>query len=151
MERLQQIVAHLQPSNLSTESILNTSKGFANHVVDQASQVDWSNLPSKTAQYVSENPKSLLWGAVQVGTFLCPGVVTGPLMHVAGFTGAGPAAGSAAAWAQSHMAPVARQGVFAYVQSTAMKGYGRTVVEGVARGMVLAPRAAAGAWRYFRG
>lgn len=93
MERLQQIVAHLQPSNLSTESILNTSKGFANHVVDQASQVDWSNLPSKTAQYVSENPKSLLWGAVQVGTFLCPGVVTGPLMHVAGFTGAGPAAG----------------------------------------------------------
>lgn len=49
------------------------------------------------------------------------------------------------------MAPVARQGVFAYVQSTAMKGYGRTVVEGVARGMVLAPRAAAGAWRYFRG
>ncbi|KJK61370.1 hypothetical protein P875_00042414 [Aspergillus parasiticus SU-1] len=78
-------------------------------------------------------------------------MVTGPLMHVAGFTSTGPAAGSAAAWAQRYMAPVAGQRGFAYVQSAAMKGHGRTIVEGVARGMVLALRAAAGAWRYFRG
>ncbi|KAE8420564.1 hypothetical protein BDV36DRAFT_106977 [Aspergillus pseudocaelatus] len=151
MERLQQIVAHLQPSNLSTESLLNTSKGLANHVVDQASQVDWSNLPNKTVQYVSENPKSVLWGAVQVGTFFCPGIVTGPLMHAAGFTSVGPAAGSVASWAQSHIAPIAGQGFFAHVQSAAMNGYGRVIVDGAARGMVLAPRAVAGAWRYFRG
>ncbi|KAB8256410.1 hypothetical protein BDV32DRAFT_95726 [Aspergillus pseudonomiae] len=150
MERLQQIVAHLTPSNITTESILNTSKILVNHAVDQASQIDWSHLPQNTVHYVSENPKSVLWGAVQAGAFICPGMVTGPLMHAAGFTSAGPAAGSVASWAQSHITPIAGQGIFAHVQSAAMNGYGRAIVDGVARGMVLAPRAAAGAWRYFR-
>ncbi|KAE8376392.1 hypothetical protein BDV26DRAFT_282678 [Aspergillus bertholletiae] len=151
MERLQQTIAHLNPSTIPIEPILNTSQALYNYTKDQAAQVDWSNLPNQTAQYVSENPKSVVWGAVQIGTFFCPGMVTGPLMHIAGFTITGPAAGSVAAWAQSYIAPIAGQGVFAHIQSAAMNGYGRAAVEGVTRGMVLAPRAAAGVWRYFWG
>ncbi|KAE8371133.1 hypothetical protein BDV26DRAFT_299068 [Aspergillus bertholletiae] len=151
MEQIGQIVAQLNPSNISTDSIFHVSKGLVTQAIDQASQVDWPNLPRYTAQYVSENPKSILWAAVQAGAFICPGMVTGPLMQAAGFTSAGPAAGSVASWAQRYITPIAGQGIFAHVQSAAMNGYGRTIVNGVARGMVLAPRAAAGAWRYFRG
>ncbi|KAE8384677.1 hypothetical protein BDV23DRAFT_189009 [Aspergillus alliaceus] len=151
MERLRQIAAHFNLSGLPTAPIVTISKACFSHVREQVTQVDLSNALNRTVQSVSENPKTALWNGVQVAAVLCPGMITVPILSQAGFTSLGPAAESAASWAQPKMGSVVGRGTFAYVQSAGMGGYGRPVVEGVARVVILMPRAAGRTWRYFRG
>lgn len=151
MERLRQIAAHFNMSGLPTAPIVTISKACFSHAREQVAQVDLSNALNRTVQYVSENPKTALWNGVQIAAFVCPGLVTVPFLNGVGFTGLGPAANSVASWAQRKVGPVVGRGMFAYVESAAMGGYGRPAVEGVARVVILMPQAAGRAWRCFRG
>ncbi|KAI9657390.1 MAG: hypothetical protein M1821_003072 [Bathelium mastoideum] len=71
---------------------------------------------------------SLISGLV----FVCPWLLTGPLLGLLGFGALGPVAGSIAAWLQSVISPVAGGSLFAILQSAGMGGVGALVVNGVA-------------------
>ncbi|KAK7545633.1 hypothetical protein IWX49DRAFT_640369 [Phyllosticta citricarpa] len=95
--------------------------------------IKWEDLPENIKTYVQENPREAGFRVVGGVVFFAPGLITGPLLGMLGFTAAGPAAGSIAAAWQASIGPVAARGFFATLQSAATGGYGAPVVGGVVR------------------
>ncbi|KAL1955499.1 hypothetical protein VTO42DRAFT_8525 [Malbranchea cinnamomea] len=62
-----------------------------------------------------------------------PGLLTGPVYSLLGFTPLGPQAGSLAASIQSSIGNVASRSLFAHLQSAAMSGYGGATVNAAVR------------------
>ncbi|KAF7588449.1 hypothetical protein BBP40_005713 [Aspergillus hancockii] len=143
MERLRQIAAHLYPHLSSLHGpILGASRASLSHVKNYAAQVDWSNALKNAMQYSKENPIKVIWKTLNVVVLLLPGVVAGPFLQAIGFTRLGPAANSIATWWHAFLGDAVGGGIFAYVQSAGMGGYGRVLVENGFRVLVLVPHAA---------
>ena len=118
---------------------------------EQFAAVDWDALPQQTRDWITEHPYQTAFYVVNGVVFLAPGLVTGPMLGILGFTRAGPAAGPAAAAAEAAIGPVAARGGFATLQSAAMGGYGAAVVAGGTQAGALIASGAVAAWNYFEG
>ncbi|PSN69109.1 hypothetical protein BS50DRAFT_619792 [Corynespora cassiicola Philippines] len=92
---------------------------------------------------VDMHPVRAVFHIVKGILVLAPGIIAGPVLALAGFTGAGVAAGSIAAGVQSLMRTVTAGSTFATLQSAAMGGYGTSAVAEVVRGAVIASEARA--------
>lgn len=90
-----------------------------------------TNVPAVVHKWVTANPGQ---AALLIGNgilIFTPAALTGPLLATMGFGASGPVAGSVAAWLQSILGNVGAHSVFAYLQSTAMGGYGVATVNGL--------------------
>ncbi|KAL6152686.1 hypothetical protein ACJQWK_11340 [Exserohilum turcicum] len=98
-------------------------------------------------RYVVEHPIRTLGHVGSAALLVAPGIITAPLLAVAGFTGSGVAAGSLAAAVQSGLGTVSAGSTFAVLQSAAMGGYGAGTVAAVAGGTAVAAEAVGAAAR----
>lgn len=71
-------------------------------------------------RYVVEHPIRTLGHVGSAALLVAPGIITAPLLAVAGFTGSGVAAGSLAAAVQSGLGTVSAGSTFAVLQSAAV-------------------------------
>ncbi|KAJ9626524.1 hypothetical protein H2203_004157 [Taxawa tesnikishii (nom. ined.)] len=104
------------------------------------SQVPWSSIPTELKTWIKNNPKQTAF-MIAVIVF-CPAMLSAPALAALGFTSAGPAAGSAAAFIQSTLGTAA---AFSAMQSAAMGGYGIGATNGV--GAAIGAAGGALAWK----
>ncbi|KAF2829874.1 hypothetical protein CC86DRAFT_176537 [Ophiobolus disseminans] len=106
----------------ASDAIANTFRQFAPPIV----------------RYVVQHPIRTTGHVLSGMLLLVPGIITAPLLAMAGFASRGIAAGSLAAAIQSGMgAAIPAGGTFAVLQSAAMGGYGAAAVANVAARVVV--------------
>ncbi|WVW79262.1 hypothetical protein I302_101229 [Kwoniella bestiolae CBS 10118] len=91
--------------------------------------MNWDDLPETIKQYIEDHPYQSAFYVINGVVFIAPGLVWGPVLWLLGFSGIGPAAASAASFAQSLVHPVVSKGVFAVFQSAKMGGYGVRIMD----------------------
>ncbi|KAK4448411.1 hypothetical protein QBC34DRAFT_407387 [Podospora aff. communis PSN243] len=159
--RNQRNVSTRPPSKLrkKMDSIARSAKAHAQVFVPVASSAASSvsqtispglqkaaGIAAAGASLAAANPIAAACGVAAVGglaVVAAPAILTAPALAAAGFTSAGPAAGSIAAGVQG--ANVVAGGLFATCQSAAMGGYGVAAVAGAAQAVGGAVAAAGGA------
>ncbi|OBT67307.1 hypothetical protein VE03_02749 [Pseudogymnoascus sp. 23342-1-I1] len=99
----------------------------------QVFRFDITTVPSVVLDWIAAHPGQTALLVVNGVLIFTPAALTGPLLASLGFGASGPLAGSAAASLQSMLGSVGARGVFAYLQSAAMGGYGVAAVNGVAQ------------------
>ncbi|KAI9657395.1 MAG: hypothetical protein M1821_003077 [Bathelium mastoideum] len=123
--------SNLAESGEATKKVdVATKDGEA--VDKSAFKVQMKDVPYQVLDWIRNNPGTAGLYAANGAIIICPALITGPTLGLLGFSAAGPAGGTAAAWIQSVIGPVAARGIFATLQSAAMGGYGAAVVNGTA-------------------
>lgn len=129
--------------------------GALQSTADKAYEIYYTDLPKEVKTWIIEHPYQTTFHIANGIVFFYPSLVTGPVFWSLGWTSAGPRAGkqtstlpylvskykspltistgSAAAALMAKFGLVPSHGAYAYLQSSAMGGYGSALVQGLTR------------------
>ncbi|KAL3421795.1 hypothetical protein PVAG01_05951 [Phlyctema vagabunda] len=116
---------------MNTMSLQSIQQAITSIAETQAFRISLANAPAAVHRWISANPGQSALLVTNGILILTPAALTGPLLATMGFGASGPVAGTIAAWLQSSLGNAGAHGVFAYLQSAAMGGYGVATVNGL--------------------
>jgi len=135
-------IVSIDYSKLSTDA-----QGKLREAQDEILAVDYQNLPTEVKDWIKAHPYQTAFHVVGGVVFFAPGVVYRPLLWGLGWTSVGPRTASAASAIQATYGTGKAGGVFATMESAAMKGYGVTPAAWAVRAGTGAFQVASWVWK----